>query len=185
MHNARVLGSFTVQWVLSLSFPGQQSTPLSHKFNSLDEILNSSSPSSSEPIGNNDMIAPVGKLLAPIIPPLFLGIGLNYGEHAKELGMAIPKNPILFMKPSNSIASPNSIITIDPRLQSCVDYEAELAVVIGGSGRECRNVNEKDALDHVLGYTCANDLSERRWQMEIGQWCFAKSVKRDIFLLSF
>src|SRR5215213_4221713 len=121
----------------------------------------------------------VEKLLAPIVPTDILCIGLNYREHAAESGSAIPENPMLFIKASNSLNNPFDPIPI-PRRSSQVDYEAELAVVIG---REAKHVSRKDALSHVLGYTCANDVSARDWQREksLGGGQFARGKSFDGF----
>jgi 2-keto-4-pentenoate hydratase/2-oxohepta-3-ene-1,7-dioic acid hydratase in catechol pathway len=118
----------------------------------------------------------VVKLMAPVQPTAILCIGLNYAQHALETGAKEPEYPVLFMKnpaavnhPGDPIRLPSSCI--DP-LQ--VDYEVELAVVIG---KQAKNVSEADALDHVYGYTIANDVSARRWQKHGGggQWVRAKS----------
>jgi 2-keto-4-pentenoate hydratase/2-oxohepta-3-ene-1,7-dioic acid hydratase in catechol pathway len=123
-----------------------------------------------------DQICKVKKLLAPIVPPAIIGIGLNYHQHANEIGMEAPKYPVVFMKNPASIANPSDPILLH---SSCmeppeVDYEAELAVVIGQAAKE---VSTDDALKHVLGYTAANDISARRWQGRrgSGQWVHAKS----------
>jgi 2-keto-4-pentenoate hydratase/2-oxohepta-3-ene-1,7-dioic acid hydratase in catechol pathway len=118
----------------------------------------------------------VHKLLAPLQPAAILGIGLNYHQHASETGMQPPAYPVLFMKNPGALLHPNDPIVL-PR--SCmaplqVDYEAELAVVIG---RSAKNVSAAHALDHVAGYTIANDVSARRWQKHAGggQWVRGKS----------
>jgi 2-keto-4-pentenoate hydratase/2-oxohepta-3-ene-1,7-dioic acid hydratase in catechol pathway len=120
-------------------------------------------------------IAQVQRRLAPIEPKQFLGIGLNYRRHAEETNAKIPEYPILFMKGVNAVADPGGPIVIPGYLPSSeVDYECELAVVIG---RACKNVPFERALDHVLGYTCANDVSARDWQIRngSGQWCRGKT----------
>jgi len=122
-----------------------------------------------------DRPAAVRKLLAPIAPPNLLCIGLNYRRHAAEGNMAIPQFPVVFMKATTAVQHPGDPIVLPRRLRSDqVDYEAELAVVIG---RRCKNVSRDRALDCVLGYTCANDVSARDWQGCWGsnQWCRAKS----------
>jgi len=123
-----------------------------------------------------DKIDTVKKLLAPVVPPAIFGIGLNYHEHAKETGMETPKYPVVFMKNPASIANPEDPILLH---SSCmqppeVDYEAELAVVIGQSAKD---VSTADAMGCVLGYTAANDVSARRWQGRrgSGQWVRGKS----------
>jgi len=123
-----------------------------------------------------DRIVTIKKLLAPIVPTTILCIGLNYKIHAQESGMAIPKLPVLFFKGIASLQNPIDAISI-PKIARDppeVDYECELAVVIG---KPCKNVSEEDALNYVLGYTCANDVSARQWQTVRGggQWNFGKS----------
>jgi 2-keto-4-pentenoate hydratase/2-oxohepta-3-ene-1,7-dioic acid hydratase in catechol pathway len=117
----------------------------------------------------------VDKLLAPVAPAALLCVGLNYRRHANETNARIPEYPVLFVKTSNTIQNPGDPILLPRFLRSDqVDYECELAVVIG---RACRNVRREEALDHVLGYTCANDVSARDWQVKRGgsQWCRGKS----------
>ena len=119
--------------------------------------------------------ATVAKLLAPVVPSALLCIGLNYRRHAAEGGAAIPEFPVLFMKAPNAVQDPGDPIVLPRHLRSDqVDYECELAVVIG---RACKNVTRERALDHVLGYTCANDVSARDWQGKWGgsQWCRGKT----------
>lgn len=119
--------------------------------------------------------ANVGKRLAPVAPTAVMGIGLNYRRHAEETGAAIPEYPILFMKGLNTVQNPGDPILLPTFLPSDqVDYECELAVVIG---RACKNVAREDALNYVLGYTCANDVSARDWQIARGgsQWCRGKT----------
>jgi 2-keto-4-pentenoate hydratase/2-oxohepta-3-ene-1,7-dioic acid hydratase in catechol pathway len=118
--------------------------------------------------------ADVSRLLAPIVPVQILCIGLNYRQHAAETGAKIPERPILFVKGINTLQHPGGPIEIPTRLASTeVDYECELAVVIG---RPCKNVSRERALDYVLGYTCANDVSARDHQLKLGggQWCRGK-----------
>jgi len=122
-----------------------------------------------------DQVLKVSKLLAPVLPTQILCIGLNYRHHAKESGAAIPERPILFTKGINTVQNPGDPIEIPRKLASEeVDYEVELAVVIG---RTCKNVSKENALDVVLGYTCANDVSSRDWQLKYGggQWCRGKT----------
>jgi 2-keto-4-pentenoate hydratase/2-oxohepta-3-ene-1,7-dioic acid hydratase in catechol pathway len=117
----------------------------------------------------------VDKLLAPILPADILCIGLNYRRHAEEGKQAIPEWPVLFMKNRGALQNPGDPILLPTRLASeAVDYECELAVVIG---KPCKNVRRAEALDYVLGYTCANDVSARDWQMKKGgsQWCRGKT----------
>ncbi len=116
-----------------------------------------------------------GKLLAPVQPIDILCIGLNYRRHAEEGGAAMPENPVLFMKTSTAVQNPGDPIVLPRKLNSDrVDYECELAVVIG---KPCHNVSRDNALDYVLGYSCANDVSARDWQKNGGggQWCRGKT----------
>ena len=103
----------------------------------------------------------------------FICIGLNYSDHAAESGMAVPAEPILFMKATSAICGPNDGILI-PRGSQKTDWEVELGVVIG---RPARYVSEAEALSHVAGYCVVNDLSERAFQLEgTGQWVKGKSA---------
>jgi len=118
--------------------------------------------------------AQVAKLLAPVVPTAVLCIGLNYRQHAAESGMKAPEIPVLFCKGVNTLQNPGDPILIPTKMASHeVDYECELAVVIG---KACKNVSRENALDYVLGYTCANDVSARDWQIKKGggQWCRGK-----------
>lgn len=121
----------------------------------------------------------IEKLLAPLVPTDILCIGLNYREHAAESASAIPENPMLFIKGSNTLNNPFDPIPI-PRRSSQIDYEAELAVVIG---KTAKDVSRDNALDYVLGYTCANDVSARDWQREksLGGGQFARGKSFDGF----
>lgn len=117
----------------------------------------------------------VEKRLAPVDPPAILGIGLNYQRHAEESGIEVPEYPVLFTKTTNAVQHPDEPIELPRHLASTkVDYECELAVVIGAP---CKNVSREEALDYVLGYTCANDVSARDWQLDRGggQWSRGKS----------
>jgi 2-keto-4-pentenoate hydratase/2-oxohepta-3-ene-1,7-dioic acid hydratase in catechol pathway len=117
----------------------------------------------------------VEKLLAPLVPADILCIGLNYREHAAESGSPIPQNPVLFIKAGNALNNPGDPIPI-PRRSTMIDYEAELAIVIG---RAAKHVSRERAMDYVFGYTCANDVSSRDWQRDKnlggGQWARGKS----------
>jgi 2-keto-4-pentenoate hydratase/2-oxohepta-3-ene-1,7-dioic acid hydratase in catechol pathway len=112
------------------------------------------------------------RLLAPIAePPQFIGVGLNYRDHALESGMPIPEAPITFGFWSNSICGPDEPILLPP-FATQVDWEAELAVVIGRPGE---NIPLDQAMDHVAGFTVVNDVSERKVQSDEGQWGRSKS----------
>jgi 2-keto-4-pentenoate hydratase/2-oxohepta-3-ene-1,7-dioic acid hydratase in catechol pathway len=118
---------------------------------------------------------PVKQVLAPIEPAMIWCIGLNYRRHAEETGAKIPEQPVVFAKGPNTVLRPGGVIEIPRHLASeQVDYECELAVVIG---RRCKNVRPENALDYVLGYTCANDVSARDWQIKRGgsQWSRGKT----------
>jgi 2-keto-4-pentenoate hydratase/2-oxohepta-3-ene-1,7-dioic acid hydratase in catechol pathway len=120
-------------------------------------------------------VAVVSKRLAPVAPAAILCIGKNYGKHAAETNAEVNPWPVLFTKGLNSVQHPGDPIELPRHLRSTkVDYEGELAVVIG---TRAKNVAREDALDYVLGYTCANDVSARDWQIERGggQWCRGKT----------
>ena len=123
----------------------------------------------------NDIVK-VQKLLAPVAPPAILCIGLNYHQHAQETGMEAPKYPVVFMKNPAAIANPQDPILLPSVCMQPpeVDYEAELAVVIG---RAAKDVSTDEALSYVHGYTAAIDVSARRWQGRrgSGQWVRGKS----------
>lgn len=120
--------------------------------------------------------AQVQRWLSPIEPADIYCIGLNYRAHANETGAKIPSQPVVFMKPSTATHHPHAPILIPKACEHGpeVDYEAELAVVIG---RTAKDVTVEDALDYVLGYCCGNDISARRWQKHGGggQWVRGKS----------
>jgi 2-keto-4-pentenoate hydratase/2-oxohepta-3-ene-1,7-dioic acid hydratase in catechol pathway len=116
-----------------------------------------------------------GKILAPVSPVNILAIGLNYRRHAAEGGKGVPERPMLFLKSTSSLQNPGDPIELPRRLRSDeVDFECELAVVIGSA---CKNATRESALDYVLGYTAANDVSARDWQNRLngGQFCQGKS----------
>lgn len=113
------------------------------------------------------------ELLAPITPPNILAIGLNYRLHALESGHDLPDHPALFIKATSALCGPNDPIVLPAVAPHEVDYECELAVIIG---RRARNVSTDEALNYVLGYTCANDVSARDCQRRLDvQWARAKS----------
>lgn len=111
------------------------------------------------------------KLLAPVEPSKVIAVGLNYVDHAKELKMSIPENPILFMKPPTSVIGPGEEI-IYPKMSQQVDYEAELVMVMK---KETKCVSKEEAASHILGYTCGNDVTARDLQRKDSQWTRAKS----------
>ena len=110
------------------------------------------------------------KLLAPVLPSKVVAIGKNYAAHANEMGGEVPAQPLIFLKPSTAVIGPGETIGY-PASSAQVDYEGELAVVIG---RLCRDVPEELAMEVVLGYTCANDVTARDQQRSDGQWSRAK-----------
>ncbi|HEY3297911.1 MAG TPA: fumarylacetoacetate hydrolase family protein, partial [Armatimonadota bacterium] len=124
------------------------------------------------PSGDEYLLADI-KLLAPVVPPDIFAIGLNYRAHAAEGGFELPAAPVVFIKASSSVIGPGDSIILPAMLPNEVDYEAELAIVIG---RTCRRVSEDEALDYVFGYTCGNDVSARDAQRRLDkQWARAKS----------
>ena len=110
------------------------------------------------------------RLLAPVLPSKVVCVGKNYAAHAAEFGMEVPEEPLLFLKPSTAVIGPNDPIQLLP-ISKRVDYEGELAVVIG---RLARNVRTEDAYRYILGYTCANDVTLRDLQKTDDQWARAK-----------
>ena len=111
------------------------------------------------------------QLLPPTIPSKIICVGLNYNDHAKELKMALPDHPIIFLKPPSSIIGDGDNI-VYPRNSQVLDYEAELAIVIS---KRCKNVLAKKAKDVILGFTCFNDVTARDLQKIDNQWTRAKS----------
>lgn len=122
----------------------------------------------------------VAKLLAPLDPRAILCIGLNYRKHAEETGAKIPQYPVLFAKNPAALNNPGDPIVIPPICDNepQVDWEAELAVVIG---KAAKDVSEADALQHVFGYTCGNDVSARWWQKTGGGGQFVRGKSFDGF----
>jgi 2-keto-4-pentenoate hydratase/2-oxohepta-3-ene-1,7-dioic acid hydratase in catechol pathway len=111
------------------------------------------------------------RLLAPILASKVICIGKNYAAHVAEMGGESPKDPVIFIKPNTSIIGPNAAIVLPPT-STQVDFEGELAVVIG---RPCKDVPASKALDVILGYTVANDVTARDHQRHDGQWTRGKS----------
>jgi 2-keto-4-pentenoate hydratase/2-oxohepta-3-ene-1,7-dioic acid hydratase in catechol pathway len=111
------------------------------------------------------------RLLAPVLPSKIVAIGKNYAAHAREMGGEPPAEPVIFLKPSTAVAGPVDPIIRPVALSKRVDYEGELAVVIG---RVCRDVPADQAGAYVFGYTCANDVTARDLQATDGQWARAK-----------
>lgn len=125
------------------------------------------------PCPRNLPYIPLGEaeLLCPVEPTKVVAVGLNYRDHAREVGAALPQEPVLFLKPATSVVGPGEPIVL-PAVSRRVDYEAELAVVIG---RRARQVTVGQAPDCILGFTCGNDVTARDLQQKDGQWTRSKS----------
>jgi len=124
-------------------------------------------------LGEKDAALSEVELLAPVEPPNIIAVGLNYSSHAEESGLSVPERPIIFLKATNSLTGPDTDIILPRMAPDEVDYEAELAVIIG---RECKNIEEDEVDDYILGYTCSNDVSARDCQIRKDkQWARAKS----------
>jgi 5-carboxymethyl-2-hydroxymuconate isomerase len=121
--------------------------------------------------GGEPLVNP--RTLAPVAPAKVVAIGLNYLDHIRESGQPAPEQPLVFAKFPSSIVGPGDAIRLPQGLTQRVDWEVELGVVIG---RRARNVSRADALDHVFGYTVANDVSARDLQFADGQWVRGKSL---------
>ena len=111
------------------------------------------------------------ELLAPVVPTKIVAIGLNYSDHAEEFGLEIPDEPLIFLKAPNTVLAPGGAVVFPPQSRR-LDYEAELAVVVGV---EARAISEEEALEYVLGYTCGLDMTARDLQAADGQWTRAKN----------
>jgi len=111
------------------------------------------------------------KFLPPCRPTKIVCAGLNYVDHAVEMGLPIPAEPVIFLKPPSAALGPGGTIKY-PKMAHQVDYEAELGVVIA---RDCKDVSPEDAARFILGYTCFNDITARDLQRKDGQWARAKS----------
>ena len=116
----------------------------------------------------------IDKFLPPVSPPNIIALGLNYGKHADETGIKRPEIPVMFLKATSSLIGHGTPILLPSAGPTEVDYEAELAVIIG---KEAKNISRDDAGEYVLGYTCANDVSARDWQIhkQKKQWARGKS----------
>ncbi len=111
------------------------------------------------------------KFLIPCLPSKIVAVGLNYTDHAKELKMPVPEEPVLFIKPSTSAIGPDEKI-VSPKMCTHLDYEAEVAVVIK---KVCRHISPEQANEYILGFTCFNDVTARDLQKKDGQWTRSKS----------
>ncbi len=119
--------------------------------------------------GNSYPLADV-ELLPPVEPSKILAVGLNYADHARELGLKLPDEPVLFAKPPSSLLAHGGDI-VYPRMSAEVDYEAELAIIMKD---QCRALTPEEAPAHIFGYTCGNDVTARDLQRIDGQWTRAK-----------
>lgn len=127
----------------------------------------------------SETVAQVARILAPVVPPAIYCVGINYALHAKETGSKRGDYPVIFMKAPTAVQNPEAPIVLPRYLNSDkVDYEGELAVVIG---KPCKNIRAESALEYVLGYTVANDVSARDWQKEKGGGQFCRGKTFDTF----
>jgi 2-keto-4-pentenoate hydratase/2-oxohepta-3-ene-1,7-dioic acid hydratase in catechol pathway len=110
------------------------------------------------------------RFLPPSEPTKIVAVGLNYRDHAEEMNVPLPEEPLLFLKPASSVIAHGETIVLPPQ-SARVDYEAELGVVIG---KKAKNVSRSEAKDVILGYTCLNDVTARDLQSKDGQWSRAK-----------
>lgn len=137
-----------------------------------DKTLSPATPDANPAVQHSslDALPPGARVLPPCSPSKIVCVGRNYPEHAKELGNAVPTEPLIFLKPPSSlIASGDEIVY--PELSERVDFEGELGVVIGA---RARLVKAHDALNYILGYTCVNDVTARDLQRKDGQWTRGK-----------
>jgi 2-keto-4-pentenoate hydratase/2-oxohepta-3-ene-1,7-dioic acid hydratase in catechol pathway len=111
------------------------------------------------------------EILPPSHPSKIVCVGLNYHDHATELGMSVPEEPIIFIKPPSAVIGQHGKI-LYPKMSKRVDYEAELAIIIG---KKCKNITYDRAFDVIAGFTCFNDVTARDLQQKDGQWTRAKS----------
>lgn len=126
------------------------------------------------PLAVDPLAPPVtGRLLPPLVPGKIVAVGLNYQDHIRETGLPTPREPLVFTKFTTSLIGAQDEIRFDPELTSRVDWEVELAVVIG---RRARHVRADEALSYVAGYTAANDVSARDLQFSDQQWVRGKSL---------
>jgi len=120
----------------------------------------------------------IKKLLPPVLPPNILGIGLNYKRHADETGIKYPKIPVMFLKATGTIVGPRDPIILPAAGPDQVDFEAELAIVIK---KRAKNISVAEAENYILGYTCANDVSARDWQIKKQKTQWARGKSFDTF----
>lgn len=120
----------------------------------------------------------IKRMLAPIVPTNILALGLNYRRHADETKISHPDIPVLFIKATSSVIGPDEPVLLPKVGPEMVDYEAELAVIIA---KKVKNISVKDAMNCILGYTCANDISARDWQIEKQKKQWARGKSFDTF----
>jgi len=142
---------------------GREIVPIKER--RISEIMETITPEG-EPLSFKDV-----KFLSPTRPTKIVAVGLNYRAHAEEMGKPLPEEPLLFMKPSTAVIS-NKMKIIKPKMSQRVDYEGELAIVIG---RKCKKVSPEEASDYILGYSCFNDVTARDLQQKDVQYTRAKS----------
>ena len=142
---------------------GREIVPIKER--RISEIMETITPEG-EPLSFKDV-----KFLSPTRPTKIVAVGLNYRAHAEEMGKPLPEEPLLFMKPSTAVIS-NKMKIIKPKMSQRVDYEGELAIVIG---RKCKKVSPEEAPDYILGYSCFNDVTARDLQQKDVQYTRAKS----------
>lgn len=118
----------------------------------------------------NTVVLSRAKLLSPCVPTKVVCVGLNYIDHASELSMDVPTEPIIFLKPATAVIGPEDAI-VYPKTSKQVDFEGEVGMVVK---KAARNVPEAAAAEYILGYTCANDVTARDLQRQDGQWTRAK-----------
>ena len=123
-------------------------------------------------------LARIGSILPPVYPCNILALGLNYRQHADETSVSYPEIPILFLKATTSVIGHMSPILLPQAGPANVDYEAELAVIIG---KTIKNISRSEAINSILGYTCANDVSARDWQIEKQKKQWARGKSFDTF----
>lgn len=134
------------------------------------------SPFSSYTVERDTLALSEVTLLSPCVPTKGVCLGLNYRDHAEEMHQQLPAEPIVFIKPSGCVIGPGEAIIYPPQSRQ-VDFEAELAIVIG---REAKQVEQEEAFQYILGYTCANDVTARDLQPQNGQWTISKGF--DTFM---
>jgi 2-keto-4-pentenoate hydratase/2-oxohepta-3-ene-1,7-dioic acid hydratase in catechol pathway len=156
-----------------LSEPGKLSERLFGRFVAAGKLYEGEFEIEKGRVITSDTEVPVEfvRFLPPVEPTKIVAIGLNYIDHAEELNMPVPEEPIIFLKPSTAVIGHEDCIIL-PKQSQRVDYEGELAVVIG---KNCKNVKREDAEDYIMGYTCFNDVTARDLQQKDGQWTRAKS----------